>query len=123
MAKVYAPPTYIKPPSYGVNFDFNSYAAANDKYIEELRVFAQRRTGEAPSKNPMVGKVIRFPVADGYAQYMVLSTKPLALMHIESGDAYSIPAAHMRGLNLTEVKKLVKYEEGMAKLFSKKEKA
>lgn len=48
--------------------------------------------------------IIRFPVADGYALYRVVKKDPLTIQHIPAGDAWQIPAAHVRGLRLEDVK-------------------
>lgn len=65
-----------------------------------------------------VGEVIRFQVADGYAEYAVMKEKPLQLVYINSGVGYQIPDAHVRGLNLDDVKELVAHEKSMNELFS-----
>jgi hypothetical protein len=52
---------------------------------------------------PLVGRVVKFQVADGYAEYMVACQKPLQLLHIGTGDYYQIPAAHMRGLIVEDI--------------------
>lgn len=36
-------------------------------------------------KGPYRGRVVKFPVADGYAEYMVVSMRPLVLMHLPIG--------------------------------------
>jgi hypothetical protein len=45
----------------------------------------------------MVGRIIRFPVADGYAIYFVTQLKPLKLRHLAFGDGYQSSAAEIRG--------------------------
>jgi len=49
------------------------------------------------------GKVVTFPFADGFAYYFIKSERPLILQHIPYGDAYQIPAAHLRGLRLEDI--------------------
>ena len=51
----------------------------------------------------LTGAVIRFPVADGYAFYIVSKDKPLTLQHIPFGDRYSIPMAHIRGIRREDI--------------------
>lgn len=65
-------------------------------------------------KHKLTGEIIRFPVADGYAQYMVMDgTK---IMHLPLMDAYSIPAAHARGLRVAEE---VKSQKAFRAIFAK----
>jgi len=49
------------------------------------------------------GVVLQFPVADGYAIYRVSRASPLTLEHIPVGDAWRIPAAHIRGIRRRDV--------------------
>jgi len=61
--------------------------------------------------------VVVFPVADNYARYAVVSMKPLTLQLIPYLDAYQIPASHLRGLRLADVKQMIEHSKAMAKLF------
>ena len=72
--------------------NFNSWLSRQDKLLSEIR---------------KEGKLIQFPVADGYAFYRVDSEKPLTLSFVPYMDAYQIPDAHLRGLNLDDVKQLL----------------
>lgn len=49
--------------------------------------------------------VARFPVADGYALYAVMSESPLVLKHIPFCDAYQAAAATIRGFNLADLER------------------
>lgn len=64
--------------------------------------------------------IIRFSVADGYAQYLVKSLSPLQLQHIPYGDAYRIPDAHLRGLTSADVSRMIEGDKRMKELFAKK---
>lgn len=66
-------------------------------------------------------RIVRFQVADGYACYYVKSFKPLVLQLIPAGDAYQIPAAHMRGLRLDDIREMIEREKRLRELFSRKE--
>lgn len=63
-------------------------------------------------------RIVRFPVADGYALYYVKSLKPLVLQHIPYGDAWQIPYAHIRGLRLADVQQQIEGNKRMRELFS-----
>jgi hypothetical protein len=65
----------------------------------------------------VVGAVLRFPIADGYAFYLVTKERPLTLKHIPVGDAWEIPDAHMRGLTKKDILLHAKRERRLAELF------
>lgn len=79
-----------------------------------------QKTAQARNKGDLVGEILRWQRADGYAQYMVVSQKPLALAHLIIGDAWQVEAALIRGLRLTDVREMVRREGSLRKLFSKK---
>ena len=51
--------------------------------------------GKFELKGKNVGETIRFQHADGYAEYMVFSMKPLKLIHLNVGDAWDSPYAEL----------------------------
>lgn len=67
----------------------------------------------------LVGEIIRFQIADGYAQYMVKKEKPLQLVHLHVGDGYQIDPIMIRGLRLSDVRQRVSQEKKFASMFSK----
>ena len=97
------------------NFDYKREYAAVDK----ARALYAKGFRNA-NKGDLVGEIIKFPVADGYAEYMVESERPLKLVHLADWDEYSIPPAHIRGLRLTDVRALAESERTLAALFAKK---
>jgi hypothetical protein len=69
----------------------------------------------------LTGEIVRFPIADGAAQYMVAEgQKKTILIWLEIHDAWNIPDAHARGLNKTDIKNMVTRNERMAALFGRK---
>jgi hypothetical protein len=42
-------------------------------------------------------------VADGQAHYYVVSLSPLVLQHIDIGDGWQLPDAHLRGLRKSDI--------------------
>jgi len=64
--------------------------------------------------------VIRFPQADGYAMYRVVELEDddgePVLQHIPIGDAYRIPAAHIRGLRTEDVEQKIKQLNALKQL-------
>ena len=108
-AQVYLPPTEIKVPELDFS-DIKQYAEDCDRYISELRVYVrENRTG----KN--AGEIIRFPVADGYAEYMVGSMKPLELIHIPLYDAYQYANADL--MTAKRVQEMLDNQRAIEKIF------
>lgn len=112
MAKIYAPPKSIKKPKFDFT-DVQGSLKAEEKYVEELIGKLKKY-----HKGKNVGEIIRFQVADGYAQYIIASMRPLELVHVDTGDGYQFEYAHL--LNETEVRKKLKQQEAMAKIFGKR---
>ncbi len=119
MAKVYAAP--LDPPDWeeyeddNGRFDIQKMTAVDAGYISALAEKARTEWS-----GDLVGEVVRFPHADGYAVYMVWSQKPLRLIHLNLHDGYAIPEAHERGLTLSDIRKEVERSRAMAELFGRK---
>lgn len=62
-------------------------------------------------------QTIRFPIADGYAFYLVESMKPLVLRHVRHGDNWQVEPALIRGLRSADVTDMLRREAAMRKLF------
>lgn len=107
MAKIFKAPLHIKEPS----FNRKTWREDEQKYMKELREFCTDR-----STGKYVGKELRIQHADSYAQYMVLSEKPMALIHIPLGDAWDSPLAD--GLTTKKIKEMIDQDEKMKALFS-----
>ena len=65
------------------------------------------------------GIVLQFPIADGYAIYRVSKTSPLTLEHIPVGDAWQIPAAHIRGIRKRDVLEQAARRRALVEVFGK----
>jgi hypothetical protein len=84
-----------------------AYEAETEKYIRsELR-----------GKHKHTGKIIRFPVADGYAQYMIWT--PTKWIHLDEVDGYQADAATVRGTRAVDVDAMLDRERRMAELFGR----
>lgn len=105
MAKVYASP--INPPE--INFLDKDWREKEEQFLSELKEWCQVH-GSGPDK----GEIIKIPMADGYAMYMVY--KPASLIHIPLGDAWDHPLADQ--LSAKRIKEMVKSEREIAKIFS-----
>lgn len=102
----------IAAPQY-LSGSFNDYGVVVAAYHGQIQEAAK---AEHPG-NDMVGRVVRFSVADGYAEYVVWNTKPLQLVWLETGDAYSISVSHARGLRLADIEPLVEYDKRTEAMF------
>lgn len=115
MAKIYSAPE-TAPDLITVLQDEASESSRTDRwaeyerlekaYIERMQAAARERT----PNDPLVGEVVRFQYADGYAQYVVWSTKPLSLIHLDVGDGWDLPEWQTRGLRLADVKARIDYD-------------
>ena len=120
MATIYSAPDGFEPPRWEQNISWKEMEEKEAHYIVKLAAYARKQL-RAP--DPIIGKVVRFPFADGYAQYMVWKLRPLELVHLDLGDGWNIPAAHARGLKVSDIREMVGREEAWSLLFSKKKEA
>lgn len=81
------------------------------RWAERMREFAREATGR---EDEVIGRIVRFQIADGYAEYVVFDTKPLQLVHVP--ESYNISDAHMRGLTLKDIRALVNFDKRWASL-------
>ena len=112
MAKVYLLPDGFNAPDFNWK-DINQYEKDCDDLVERLKKWCIERNTQ---KN--VGEVIRFQVADGYAEYMVAATKPVQLIHLPFWDAYQSETAPL--MTATAIQQKIDQTRAMEKLFSKK---
>lgn len=112
-AKIYSAPKEVKLPKLDfTNFNQKTYQEDEDKYLADLKAFIAKSgyTG----KN--AGEIISFPVADSSAMYMVISMRPLQLMHLELGDAWRFQ--YVERLTAKDVQQKIDQKKAMDKLFS-----
>ena len=90
--KVFALPAEVPAPQVDyLNFDLNR--VTNDERRHRLALQAHLINLGYTGKN--TGKTVNFPVADGYAQYMIMEHgKTFALIHLPYGDAYQFQYAN-----------------------------
>lgn len=94
---------------------FDAYYRRTDALLTEMM---DRSAGLADGE--VVGAILSFPIADGKALYVVQKAEPLTLQHIPFMDAYEIPAAHMRGIDITDVQDQLKHGKAMVALMRRK---
>ena len=62
-------------------------------------------------------RIYSYPHADGQALYYIESLKPPVLRHIAYGDAWELPAAHIRGLRTQDLERAIERAKIIWKLF------
>lgn len=112
MATIYQSPSQIPVPELDFQ-NFDNYLKECEEYKVKLKEFISRSR-----KGKYIGEVIRFPVADSYAEYMVASMNPPELIHIATGDAWEFQYAHLLGEK--EIKEQIDRQKALKELFSKK---
>ena len=111
MATVYAPSTQA--PSFSMAISYDEMFDREEKYRDAVAKEARDRN---PS-DPHAGEVIKFPVADGYALYVVERTNPPELLHLQTGDAWRLQSFAEKGIDAEDIARLVKRERAARELF------
>ena len=68
----------------------------------------------------IVGALLKFPIADGQALYLVVKASPLQVSHLPFADAYSVHPALIRGLTKADVALQVKQNRAWKSMFASK---
>lgn len=114
MASVIVHPVSIKVPKF--NYSSKSYVEDyerdTEKYLKELKQFCKDN-----SSYEYAGAVIKFPIADGTADYMVVSAN--SVIHLPLMDAWEIPEAYMRGLRRGDIESNVLFQRRVEALHKK----
>jgi hypothetical protein len=113
MAEVYSVLDSVELPKFPQPYNHEEYKKNEDKYIVDLK----KELKSMGYKGKNFGEIIKFQVADGYAQYMVISMRPLQLMHLPLGDAWDFQYAHL--LTAKEVNEKIEGQKAWEKAFSK----
>src|SRR3989304_193411 len=110
MAKIYGGVQGIRKPA--ITSDWQGYDKRAEAYVDKIKAYAKQN-----SKCPEAGKEISFGVADGNARYVVLSLKPVQLIHLDVYDGYQFQ--YVNRLTAKDVLDELKRRESLEKLFSK----
>lgn len=104
MIKIYAPPKSLpyKSSSYSAEYD-TEYTASVQKYCRDY------------GAGSLKGEIVRFPYADGYAEYVVFSLRPCTLIHLPIGDAWSYP--YINRLTTADIRAKIKQQKILQALF------
>jgi hypothetical protein len=113
MAKVFLLPDGFEAPE----FDWQNI----EKYQKDCAEHTAKLKEWCLNRNPSqknVGEVIKFQVADGYAEYMVAAIKPVQLLHLPYMDAYQSETAPL--MTAKAIQDKIDQARAMEKLFNKK---
>jgi hypothetical protein len=94
--------------------DWRAHMEEQDAALKKI----EEASKKALETNDPIGFIMSFSVADGKALYRVASIKPLSLEHVPYGDAYQVPPAMIRGINITEVRQAMERARIWDKIFS-----
>lgn len=112
MGTIYSSPTEVgNPPSYSGG-DYKKHEKDIDKWVKSVVNWAKKNSNCLEA-----GKIIRFGVADGYAQYVVFAIKPVKLIHLDIYDGYEMRYAHR--LTSDDVRAKIKEQETLERFFGK----
>jgi len=110
MAEIYSAPKEVRLPKLDFS-NMQDYNKDCNRYISDL----VKHIKDMGYKGKNVGEIVKFSVADGYAEYMVLSMKPMRLVHIPLGDAYEFQYAHL--MTAKEINQKLDAQKKLAQLF------
>jgi len=117
-AKVFSSPKGYDAPPFDFNMSWEDRNKQDEQYLEHLKQWCLDNTNAPISRRGIIGEVIRFPVADNYARYMVFTTKPLTLIHISMYDGYHADPILLRGLRANDVQEMIRQNQLITKLFA-----
>ena len=112
-ATIYSAPKSIKKPDYDWSKGRDNWRKEEQRYIDQIK--AHNKSIGYNGKN--MGEIIKFQVADGYAEYMVLQMRPLSLIHLDIMDGYQFQYAHL--MTAKEVNDQLKRQRAMDEIFRK----
>lgn len=113
MGVVYSGVDGIHAPEWESGEDYKDHIKREERYEQNLINYALIH-----GKGGYRGKIVQFPHADGYARYLVLSLRPLRLVHIATGDAWHYP--YIERLTAKDITDKIDQDARWKALFSKK---
>ena len=91
--------------------DFKKYGKKVQQYEKDIVAYA-KKNGTCPE----AGEIIYFGVCDGNACYVVLSLKPIKLIHLATYDGYQLPYANR--LTASDIRKQVRRQKALDAIFN-----
>lgn len=105
-------PEFMEPDG---RYDHAGYEARCRAYEAETEKYIRTELG---GKHKLTGKILRFPVADGYAAYMIWT--PTKWIHLDEVDGWHAPEALIRGMRASDVAEQVERAERRAAFFAER---
>lgn len=107
--------------------DYSNYLArlkAGERSEHQKAADALFERAAALPPGVIEGAILKFPVADGYAMYLVTKDtgRTVEVKHIPYADAWQVHPALLRGLTRKDIVRQVEGERKLAALFAKPEK-
>lgn len=99
MAMLHPEPYPLSPLSWGGDWRTSAHELEFDALVKAAEQVDTTRT--------LVGSIINFSVADGFAHYLVTKDSPLTLQHVPYGDGYRVAPYTIRGLRKADVLAMV----------------
>jgi len=119
MGTIYSAPKGYDPPDLGPYLkkgkNIRDYTKACNNYLKRLKKWAKDKHGLFCKE---AGEDIRFQVADGYAVYVVVSLKPVKLIHASIDDGYQFQYVHR--LTAKDIREQIQKHKALTELFSSK---
>lgn len=113
MGKVYAPPIECgNPPIFDVKKPVPELLAEYAAYEQRIVAWCRQH-----GSGPEAGRIVRFPIGDGQASYVIESLKPVILIHVPTPDSYQFP--YIERLTAKDVRERIQQEESIAELFGR----
>ena len=111
--KVYSIPDALPAPKPDYrNYDSAKEQARELQHMRDLKEWLL----SAGFDGEMTGEIVRFPVADGYARYMLADGSKSALIHLPYGDGYQYTDAQY--LPKAEIVRRIGVDRNLAALFA-----
>jgi hypothetical protein len=104
MGKIYAGIQNINPPEISEIHSIDKYFKDCEEFVKKIKVYAKYH-----GSGKEAGEEISFPVADGHARYVILSIKPVKLIHLNVGDAWQYQ--YINRLTTSDIKKELKKQK------------
>ena len=120
--KVYSVPAGVKVPDFmdamtNGRYDMDKDNKQTQQFLDDVKA----KLLSMGFNGPLTGEVVRYQIADGYAQYMVADApRQSCLIHLPLGDAWSLPAWQTNGITKKVLKEQLAADKRLAALFARK---
>ena len=103
--------------------DYSNYDSEKAQREEEVHKLKLKQfLINAGYNKPLTGEILREPMADGYALYMVMDAgRKWGLVHLPYGDAYDSP--NVQFLPKAEVKRRIQANKNLQAMFAQQKSA